>query len=296
MCLLSVLSMLREKEKISLCAVHVNYGLRGRDALRDEVAVRALAKELSVPIVVKNMKRDSHKKYAEEFLRDFRYAFFEKARKEKKYDYVAVAHTRDDQAETVLLHLLRGAGLQGLRGMLWKRGRIIRPFLDVSRSDVEKYNREHKIPSFQDITNTDIRFTRNKIRHKLIPYIEKNFNPSFRNVAARLAQGIAEDYDFLLLQKKERIFLKREGAILFSVRKFHLLHPALQRMYLRGAMANLCGTSVNFTAGHIEEVQKALQSTKSKMQKVTLRGLKVERRGDRVTLLRLKNSKESSKQ
>ncbi len=123
---------------------------------------------------------------------------------------IAVAHNRNDQAETLLMRIFRGTGIDGLRGMEFKTGDIIRPILNISREDIEKYIEVNSIETVLDKTNLMPIYTRNKIRLELIPYIEKNFNPNIINTLWRLSQTSLMDSKFLdnYSQDKYKLLLK----------------------------------------------------------------------------------------
>jgi tRNA(Ile)-lysidine synthase len=216
---------------------------------------------------------------SENFLRDIRYNFFEKIRQEKKFDLIAVAHNLDDQVETFFLRLLRGSGLAGLSGMKIKNGKIMRPLLFTAREEIEKYLKENKLSFRVDRTNLESKYFRNKIRNKLIPYLEKNYNPEIKKTIFDSMQSIIDDYDWLELEAR-KIRTDKE----LSVTKLLKLHPALQKRILRQAILNVKSDLKNIESAHIDEILKAARSTKNKPQNVVLKGLKITRRGDKLKI------------
>lgn len=156
---------------------HLNHSLRGRESEKDALFVSALAKKLKVPCVIKKTVIPAHGNL-EENARKVRYEFLESVRKKTKADYLAVAHQQDDQLETILMHIARGAGLRGLAGMNIRRGRVLRPFLNISKTDILKFLRLKKQPYRTDMSNFDLRLLRNRLRHLIIPYFKKE-NPYF---------------------------------------------------------------------------------------------------------------------
>lgn len=289
-CLLDVMSRIAPKADLELMVAHVNYGLRGKDSDKDEKLVRELVKKYGLSIAVfpktkfsEILKLRFRKDPSENELREIRYAFFEKIRKENNFDLIAVAHNADDQVETFLMRIIRGAGLQGLSAMKYKSGNIVRPLLNVSRQEILEYLKKNKLNYRTDRTNQENLFLRNKIRNKLIPYLEKNFNPKIRQTISDATASIAQDADFLQSYAENLADSKKE----LSAKTLLELHPALQRrmllQYIQAAKADL----KDIGASHIEEILKALRSTKSKSQVVTFKGLKLTRRGDRVTISRL---------
>lgn len=176
---------------------HFNHQIRGADADADEAFCREMAARLNLPIEVgradvRTSAREEGRS-VEDAARTLRYEFLERARQALGADVVAVAHTLDDQAETFLLRLLRGAGPRGLAGIHPRAGTIVRPLIDVRRSDLREWLAERAEPHREDVTNADVRIPRNRIRHELIPYLERHFSPSIVTVLAREASIARED-------------------------------------------------------------------------------------------------------
>ena len=183
-----------------LRVAHVHHGLRGRAADADANLVKKTAKQLGVPFHLcrANVKAVAKRKQisTEMAAREVRHEFFHKLAK-KYHATVATAHTRDDQAETVLLRLIRGSGTDGLGGIEYKtkiRGlKIIRPMLDVSHADAMEFLRERKLKWREDASNADDAMKRNRVRHELIPLLETRFNPRIREILARTASVLRAD-------------------------------------------------------------------------------------------------------
>ncbi|MFC1733027.1 tRNA lysidine(34) synthetase TilS, partial [candidate division KSB1 bacterium] len=143
--------------------VHLNHGLRGADSNKDAEFVAEFARKWNVPYVTKKIKM-TNKGNLENQARILRYMFLEKIRREKNARFIAVGHHQNDQVETILMHLMRGAGLRGLCGMRLVNGKIIRPFLNVTKQDLIDYLKKEKIDYRTDKSNFDIRFRRNLLR------------------------------------------------------------------------------------------------------------------------------------
>jgi tRNA(Ile)-lysidine synthase len=282
-CLLDVLAKLREKYELKLWIAHVNYGLRGRDSEKDEELVRKLAKEYEVGFSVSKFNKTKTGRTNENNLRDVRYDFFEKVRKRLKYDLIAVAHNQDDQAETFFLHLIRGAGLQGLSGMRYKSGKIIRPLLGIPKKEILEYLKDKRLRYRIDKTNKASKFFRNKVRNKLIPLIERSFNSNIKKTIADSALNIAEDLSlFSELSKK---YAPRDKEIKIS--RILKLHTALQRRIILEAIKKQKGNLKDIESAHIDEIFKVINSSKSKSQTLLFQGLKIVRRGDRLSLTKI---------
>lgn len=277
-CLLDILFKLQKKYSLELIAAHVNYGLRGKDSEQDEKFVRNLAKKYNLKIVVLKPKI-KHKQNLENTLRDIRYDFFEKIRQENGFDLISVAHNLDDQVETFLMRLLRGSGLSGLAGMKYKNEKIIRPLLGTARKEILDYLKKNKLDYRIDKTNIQNLFLRNKIRNKLIPYLEKEFNPNLAETLFAETESIGEDYDFIFSSVKQ--YGKDKT---FSVAEIKKLHPAIQKMVIRQAIIKVKKNLENISTKHINEMLKIIHSTKNKKQAAVFGGLKIMRSNDRLTI------------
>ncbi|MCL2070926.1 MAG: tRNA lysidine(34) synthetase TilS [Oscillospiraceae bacterium] len=194
--LLFAMSELRQGLGLSVCACHVNHKLRGAESDNDEAFVRDLCKSLGVTLNVCSIDVKSNRKKhqsIEEAAREARYEFFEEFCHDGE---IATAHTATDNAETVILNLLRGTGLKGLCGIPPVRGKIIRPLILCERQDVEEFCKIRSLSYVTDSTNLSEEFTRNKIRLSLMPII-KQINPSFDNSVSKMCEILRDDSDFL---------------------------------------------------------------------------------------------------
>jgi tRNA(Ile)-lysidine synthase len=286
-CLLHILLHLQKSIQLELVIAHVNYGLRGKESERDEKFVRELATKNNLEIFVLQAEIISQKNL-ESSLRDMRYDFFEKIRSAHNFDLIAVAHNLDDQAETYLMRILRGAGLHGLSAMKFRNRNIIRPLLSTTRNEIIEHLKEQRLKFRIDRTNLETLFLRNKIRNKLIPYLEKKYNPNLKKTLFDSTISITEDDALLteLTQKAYQTCLDEKKQHL-SVKKLLSLHPALQRRILLQFIIGKKLNSTNITLAHIEEIFKVLRSTKGKNQVLSFQGLKMTRKGDKVTISKL---------
>jgi tRNA(Ile)-lysidine synthase len=275
--LLDIFSKIRKKYDIELVVAHINYGLRGKDSDKDEKFVRSLAKKYGFNIFALNLKKNST---SENKLRDIRYDFFEKIRQELNFDYIAVGHTLDDQAETFLMRVIRGSGLAGLSSISYKNKNIIRLVLNIPKKELVKYLEKNNLSYRIDKTNLESKFFRNKIRNRLIPYLEKNFNPEIKQTVFDATESIREDYDFISnISRKE--FNKNKKL---SVKKLLELHPSLQKQVFLLAILEKRGNLKNIESSHIREIIKILKSTKNKPQVVLFQGLKITRKSDNIIM------------
>ncbi|MBE7028384.1 MAG: tRNA lysidine(34) synthetase TilS [Ruminococcaceae bacterium] len=220
-CLLKLLCEIRQKYNLSLYAAHLNHMIRGADADRDEQFAKELCRKLGVPFYAE--KADAIKYAEENFLsteeagRILRYDFFGRICRENSILKIATAHNLNDNAETVLMRFIRGTGIDGLCGIPYVNGRIIRPLLDISRQEIEAFLCEKKQKFVTDKTNGEAIYFRNKIRLNLIPEIEKEYNPNFTETISSnilFYNEAAEFLDCAARQKYERL-IKREKNYAF---------------------------------------------------------------------------------
>lgn len=181
-CLLYILKGLGLK----LYIAHLNHGLRAMESDRDQRFCEELGKRLGIPVYTKKIKV----KKSEEACRNARYRFLEETAKRVGAEKIAMGHNADDQAETVLMRLLRGAGVKGLSGIPPVRGLIVRPLINVWRSEILDYLRKRKIPYRIDSTNLKTDFFRNRIRHELIPFLA-TYNPNIKNILRNTGRNMA---------------------------------------------------------------------------------------------------------
>ncbi len=281
LCLLDVLYLFSQKFGFSLHVAHVNYRLRGNDSELDEALVRARAKTYGLTLSVLHPKQP-HLGNLEEKLRDIRYHFFEKVRRTQKATLIAVAHHEDDQAETLLLRLLRGSGTTGLSSMRPKQGAIVRPLLEQSREDIIRYLNERGLSYRTDQSNNDQTLLRNQIRHELIPLLAQNYQPNIKSILAHTATLLAADSALIdeITTRYSQVLSRGTGASVAMLLKFP--ETLLAHMW-RNLLKEKTGKFPS--RGIIIEIMKALKSPKMKTQRVLFQGLKIERKGDTVTLL-----------
>jgi len=194
--LLFALYLLREKLGITLEAAHFNHNLRGEESKRDEAFVRELCARYDIPLHVGSGEIHPGKKGLEAAARDARYAFLESLPGK-----IATAHTADDNAETILMHLVRGTGLKGLGGIAPRRGKLIRPMLGITRQEVEDFLTEWHLPHVQDSTNETDAFLRNRLRHHVVPLLQAE-NPRIAENLSQMALRLRQDGAYLARQSE----------------------------------------------------------------------------------------------
>ena len=264
MVLARLMQQLRHELSVSLYIAHFNHHLR-RSSNRDQKFVQRLGLELNIPVIV-GERREKGSKVSEDQARRLRLGFFSGVMRHLKADALALAHTENDTAETVLMRLLRGSGLCGLRGILAERHidglRIIRPLLEVSRPQIEGYLKRNNLRFCVDETNRSTQFLRNKIRLKLLPQLAKEYNPKISAVLNDLAASAGDDYDFLqqvLAQRIKENVVSSKTTVRMGLAFLQRQHPALRRLLMRHAFERLTGDFKQLEFKHIAQAQELLQ-------------------------------------
>jgi tRNA(Ile)-lysidine synthase len=271
--LLLLLTKLARKYRLRLAAAHLNHGLSGRPSRRYFETARDLARKLRVPFYSKKVRVQAiavkNKRCIEESGRIERYRFFESLAGKIGANKIATAHHLDDQAETLLMRLLRGSALRGLGGIPCKRpqGRIlvIRPLLNSQKKDILACAKESKLRYCSDPSNRDLSFTRNRVRHVLLPHLAKVYNAKICSTLSNLQKVCSESQDFLEKEarnvyKNLRLKAKKPRAVRLKLRGLKRLHPALCREVLLCAVAELKGDAKSLTRDHFEGMTDLLGS------------------------------------
>ena len=262
MALLYLLLYVKKHINFNILIAHVNHGVRGDEALEDELFVKRMAEKLELPYYSTNVDMigygDQHKISHEEAGRKLRYGFFRSILRQYNGGKIAVAHNMNDQAETLLMRIMRGTGIDGLNGMSYISGDIIRPVLNITRAEIEQYVEDHNIETVLDKTNLMPIYTRNKVRLELIPYIEDNFNPNLIQSLWRLSQ--TSQYDTMFLQRcTEEKYLsvvesEDEYRIVFHGDQFRELDICIQQRIVILAITKLIGVFQGFSEHHISTI------------------------------------------
>jgi tRNA(Ile)-lysidine synthase len=245
--MLHALHHLPDSQHLEVVGAYLDHGLReAAERARERRLIAGLCATLELPLVSErvspgNLQRRARRarRSLEEAARSLRYAFLQRAAVQMDCTLIAVGHTADDQAETLLMRLLQGAGVEALRGIPEKRGKIIRPLLHCSRAAVLRYLRRHDLPSHRDSSNSSTRFLRNALRLRLVPLLEELL-PGFRAGLARLA-GQFEQVR-MLLEEQARIRLPwraTDRGFVLGVEQFAAAPPVLRAMSLRLQMQEL---------------------------------------------------------
>ncbi|MCD6289699.1 MAG: tRNA lysidine(34) synthetase TilS, partial [Anaerolineae bacterium] len=320
LCLLHVLHSLAPELGVDLIVAHLHHEIRGADADADAEFVRRIAQQWGLPCELERQDVPAlARRYGiaiEETARRVRYAFLGQIAEQAKAPVVAVAHNADDQTETVLMHFLRGAGIAGLRGMLYKtrwgdyrlleplerelRGQratrpqerdyprwLVRPLLDVPRAEIEAYCAEHGLRPRFDRSNLDTTYYRNRLRHELLPLLE-TYNPGIRQILRHSAAVMADDYEILRAAMADAwARVERPsptGGIAFDLAAWRALPRGLQRATIREAVRRLRWTLRDINFVHIEQALRVARDGGTGAQATLPRGLMLRVDYDRIEI------------
>ena len=268
--LLLLLAQLKQVLALTLHVAHLDHGLRGKEARSDALFVEETASDLGLPATLGEEDVKSYRAgrglSLEEAAREVRYSFLSRVAAEQGAVSVALGHTADDQAETALMHIIRGSGLTGLAGMsplsYWPSSRhkeriaLLRPLLDASREETETYCRWNGVTPREDLTNRSLQFTRNRMRLELLPFL-KNYNPRIRDALLRLSASAAQDQDYILgeaIQAMAKLTTADGKIVRIERRSFASLHPAIKRHLLRLVYQELTGSAGGLEHSHVEDM------------------------------------------
>ena len=255
-CLLHLLRELAPRSDLRLLVLHLNHRLRGAESEEDAQFVRRLAAELGLAITVRGTEIAASTDNREQAGREARLAFFREVISTGQVDRVATGHTRCDQAETVLFRFLRGAGTAGLAGIRPVAAGIVRPLIAVDRSEVERFLRERGLAWREDSTNQSPEFARNRIRHDLLPHLEREWNPAIVRTLAQTADwALAEErYWEAEIDRLAPGLVPQNGFVLLRADYLRELPLAAARRLVRRAMELVKGDLRAIDFAHINAV------------------------------------------
>lgn len=279
-CLLHILAGLQEKLDVGLHVAHLNHMLRGHESDADAEYVLGLAHRLGIGATVGQERvrdyRREHRLTLEEAAREVRYAFFGHVASRVGAAAVAVGHTADDQVETILMRLLRGAGTLGLQGMQPAAERdvaggegtlrIVRPLLEVGRDRTASYCRQHGLMPRKDSSNVSPSHLRNRIRSELIPLL-RSYNPRIDETLLRTSDTLGLEMDYFRKQVQllwDRVVREEDASLIINATALERLHPALQRYLLREVVQRVLGSLKDIEWNHIEQLRKAIDLPRGK--------------------------------
>ena len=258
-CLLHLLHNLSEDGDFTVAAAHYHHGMRGEAADSDAAFVEAFCRERNIPCVIERGdvygEAECRGLGVEETGRQLRYEFLRRTAAELGCDRIATAHNADDNLETLLLHLVRGAGLHGLAGIPPRRGDIVRPLLTTSRAAIEAYLEEHKLSHVEDCTNSDDSYARNRIRHQVVPVL-RQLNPRLTESAAETMGYLRADNDFMNAQAAAACSHARwaEDDLVIEARYIAQLPSAIAPRAARRMLEMMGDGNTDCSAAHLKAI------------------------------------------
>ena len=262
--LLDLLVGLQRRLPLRLHVAHVHHGLRGRAADREAALVVATAARHGLAVTLCHLDPRERPRGAsvEMWARAARYGCLEAVAGRVRAAGIATAHTQNDQAETVLLNLLRGTGPRGLAGIPPVRHRVVRPLLAVARPELEAYAAAHRVPYRRDASNAWLAFRRNRVRHRLLPQLAAEYNPRLVESLAALARQLREDEDTLSAQAAAlagQAVSARAGLLHLERARLRQAPPAISRRVFQAAVAQAGRGQVGLTRRHLEALARLLR-------------------------------------
>ncbi|MCC0696739.1 tRNA lysidine(34) synthetase TilS [Clostridioides sp. ES-S-0048-02] len=292
-CLLHVLNRLKKDFNIEIYAAHLNHQIRGIEAQKDALYVSKLCEDMGIVFFVKSINVPKYCENEglslEEGARKLRYEMFYEIKDKIKANKIAIGHNLNDQAETVMMRIMRGTGLKGLKGIDYIRDNcIIRPILDVERIDIEEYCKAYNLNPRIDKTNLENIYTRNKIRLDLLPYMKDNFNSNVIESIVRMSNSLKSDNDYIEKEAEAKFRevsnIKEKSFVEINLEDFICLHDAIKVRVLRNSIKHILGDTNFVDQKHIEDIM-SLESDSKVNKMITLpRNIFVYRKKDSIIL------------
>ena len=261
--LADLLNRSQRRFKLKLCIAHFEHGLRGEESLADAEFVKQFASERNINFIAESGEvksfAESKKLSIETAARELRYQFLENVRQKLDFDLIALAHHADDQAETILMRMLRGSGSIGLSAMQMKSGHLMRPLLPFRKSELEAYCQKINITPRIDSTNFKTEATRNRIRLDLLPKL-KEYNPAIVETLCRLGAATTADSDFIQTEAA-KIFpsvIRITDKVEISAALVKNYHIAIQRALIRLFVEKSIGSVKDFEFIHFDSIHRVL--------------------------------------
>ena len=295
MSILNYLLETREKYKIVILACHVNHGIR-ENAKTDEQYVVNFCENNNIKLFVKNANipeiAQKEKRGLEETGRKVRYEFFEEIAKKENITKIIVAHNKNDNAETVIMNMLRGSGLSGIKGIEAKREKYIRPLIECERQEIEEYCERKKLNPRHDESNDDNTYTRNKIRNVVIPYIKNEFNPNIVDTLKRLSDIIKEDEEFIesiTNETFEKLASISNNEISFVVKEFNENPIVIQKSLIQKSIKMVTGSLNEIDKVNIEDIIKLCNNNIGNKYLLPNKNVRIEMKSKKIIIKKEKN-------
>ncbi len=289
--LLSVVIELAQMYKLRIIVAHFNHGLRGEASEADEAFCRDLTQNYGLTFVTEKMRQPTVPKglSPEDYFRRERYRFLDQVAVDYNANKIALGHHLNDQAETVLLNILRGSGLDGLKGFLPVRdNKYIRPLMDVPRREIDDFLMEKGLAYREDGSNQSGAHLRNRIRLELLPYLKEKFNPRIDQNLSRMAEIVRRDDEYLDGLVREILasphIQKDEYGISFSRQYFTTLPLAIRMRLIKSLLETLASEGIGFLHSHIQAAYDLILKKPSGKRMFLPFGLQVQKQYDRILI------------
>lgn len=262
--MLDILIKLQEKMKFKIVVAHINHMIR-EEAISDMEFVKQYCKKYGIDFYSKSIDvqklANNNKIGTEEAGRLVRYQFFDEILEKVGGNKIAIAHNKNDRAETIIMNTLRGSGISGLKGIEAKREKYIRPLIECERAEIESYCKSNGIDARIDKTNLDNTYTRNKIRNVVIPYIKKEFNPNIINTLERLSVLVCEEEEYIEKQVEKiynEILIEESipNEIILNLKLFNNQEKVIKSRVVLYTITRLFNSSKGIEKVHIDDVIK----------------------------------------
>ncbi|MEI0446978.1 tRNA lysidine(34) synthetase TilS [Brachyspira intermedia] len=258
--LLNIAYRLKDELSFNLIIIHVNYNLRGEDSINDELFARDMAKKYNIEIYVKEIAPNSYNgKNIQLEARNDRYNFFEELHNKKIYDYLLIAHNKDDLAETIIYRMIKGSGTNVYKSLRDKKGYILRPILNFYRKDIEEYAKNNNLEHREDVSNKKNYYSRNKIRNLIIPMLEE-INTNAKNNIIRFAKRSYEE-TYILRKKINKLYKKNisEKNTKLNIEKIKNTNELFIKKIIIKFLAK---NNIEITEKRVSEILKLIKSDK----------------------------------
>ena len=262
--MLNILNEIKEEFQIELYVAHINHMIR-EEAVDDEKYVQSYCEKNGIQCYVKRIDvqqfANTYKIGTEEAGRKVRYDFFEEVMQNVGANKIGIAHNKNDKIETIIMNLLRGSGLSGLKGIEPIRdNKYIRPLIECDRQEIENYCEQHQLEPRIDKTNFENDYTRNKIRNIIIPYIKEEFNPNIIETIDRLSQVATDESNYIDKQTniiyQKLLIAETENEIILKLKDFNAQDKVIKNRIILLAIKQLMGSTQRIEKIHIEDIIK----------------------------------------
>jgi tRNA(Ile)-lysidine synthase len=297
--LFAVLVMIAQELNLDLIIAHFNHGLRGEESDKDEKISRDLAEKRGFVFVSEKMNQGNKEKgiSPEDFYRRERYNFLNKVAEDYQAQKIALGHNMQDQAETVLLNLLRGSGLEGLKGFLPIRdGKFIRPLMETSRDEIITFLNKEGIRYCEDSSNKNSKYLRNQIRYELIPYLKEKFNPKIEENLTQMAEILRSEDEFIkqsVANALKSLFIQRQpNQILLKIDNINKLHSAIRLRLYKILLESFSPAKNGFSFLNIKALDNLAQNSESGKRIVLPLGIEARCEYENLVLEKIENISE----